>query len=196
MSLFVYAAVVQRLSVVPLSRQFLEGRAPMTDPALDQYRQALGESVVFEGLSPSELDLIMAHCRLVDEPAGHEVLWEGRKGRGLYVILEGSVEVFLPERSGSGLKRPSRVRLNVLGRGRCLGEYGLIDDQPSSASAQTMAVARLCFLPTDDFRDIVKRNDRIGKIVYANLLRFLVSRLRSKDRELDLVMLVDEPRPG
>jgi CRP-like cAMP-binding protein len=168
---------------------------PMGDPQLDRYRKTLAESVVFDQLSPSELDLIMAHCRLVNEPAGHEVLQEGRKGNGLYVVLEGSVEVFLPERSVSGLKRPSRVRLNVLGSGRCLGEYSLIDDQPSSASAQTVAAARLCFLPTDDFRGIVNTNDRVGKVIYANLLRFLVSRLRSKDRELDLVLLADEPRP-
>jgi CRP-like cAMP-binding protein len=168
----------------------------MTDSALDQYRDILAESVVFDQLSPAELDLMMAHCRLVDEPAGHELLWEGRKGDGLYVVLEGSVEVFLPERTLGGLKRPSRVRLNVLERGRCFGEYGLIDDQPSSASAQTLTAARLCFLPTDDFRSVLNGNDRIGKIIYANLLRFLVSRLRAKDRELDLVLLVDEPRPG
>jgi CRP-like cAMP-binding protein len=166
----------------------------MSDPALDQYRSTLAESVVFEQLSPAELSLIMAHCRLLNEPAGHELLWEGRKGNGLYVVLEGSVEVFLPERSVAGMKRPSRVRLNVLGRGRCFGEYGLIDDQPSSASAETVTAARLAFLPTDDFRSIVKTNDHIGKVIYANLLRFLVSRLRSKDRELDLVLLVDEPR--
>ena len=165
----------------------------MSDAALDQYRKTLAESVVFQQLSPAELDLILAHCRLLNEPAGHELLWEGRKGNGLYVILEGRVEVFLPERSVGGVKRPTRVRLNVLERGRCFGEYGLIDDQPSSASAETVTAARLCFLPTDDFRSIVSAHDRIGKIVHANLLRFLVSRLRSKDRELDLVLLVDEP---
>lgn len=168
----------------------------MSDPALEQYRKLLAESVVFERLAPSELDVIMARCRLIDEPAGHELLREGQKGKGLYVILQGSVEVFLPERSVTGMKRPSRVRLNVLASGRCVGEYSLIDDQPSSASAQTVTAARLCFLPTDDFRGIVNGNDRIGKIIYANLLRFLVSRLRAKDRELDLVLLVDEPRGG
>jgi CRP-like cAMP-binding protein len=166
----------------------------MSNPGLDQYRKILGESVVFGGLSPDELDLITGRCQLVDAPAGQELLWEGRKGQGLHIILEGRVEVFLPERSVAGMKRPSRVRLNVLDPGRCLGEYGLIDDQPSSASAETMTAARLCFLPTDDFRGIVNGNDRLGRIIHANLLRFLVSRLRSKDRELDLVLLVDEPR--
>ena len=167
----------------------------MSNPELDPYRKILAESVVFGELSPAELDLIMAHCELVRAPARQELLWEGRKGEGLYIVLEGAVEVFLPERSVAGMKRPSRVRLNVLEPGRCFGEYGLIDDQPSSASAETVTAARLCFLPTDDFRGLVNGNDRIGKIIYANLLRFLVSRLRSKDRELDLVLLVDEPRP-
>jgi len=166
----------------------------MSDPALDRYGKTLAESVVFGDLSPAELGLIVGHCRLVDAPAGEELLWEGRKGKGLYIVLEGRVEVFLPERSAGGLKRPSRVRLNVLEAGRCFGEYGLIDDQPSSASAETVTAARLCFLPTDDFRSIVNGNERIGRVIYANLLRFLVSRLRSKDRELDLVLLVDEPR--
>ena len=164
----------------------------MSDPALDQYRNILAESVVFDQLSAADLDLIMAHCQLINAPAGQELLWEGRKGAGLYIVLEGRVEVFLPERSVAGIKRPSRVRLNVLERGRCFGEYGLIDDQVSSASAETLTTTRLCFLPSDDFRGIVSANDRIGKIIYANLLRFLVTRLRSKDRELDLVLLVDE----
>ena len=82
----------------------------------------------------------------------------------------------------------------MLGPGRCFGEYGLIDDQPSSASAQAMTASRLCFLPTEDFRRIVNGNDRMGRIIYADLLRFLVNRLRAKDKELDLVMFVEEQR--
>jgi CRP-like cAMP-binding protein len=165
----------------------------MNVPALEQYRKTLAESVVFAQLSPAELDLIMMSCRLVDVSAGQTLLSEGGKGEGLYVILEGSIEFFLPDRSVAGVHRPSRVRLNVLGPGRCFGEYGVIDNQPSSASAQARTAARLCLLATSELRRIVDQNDRIGKIVYANLLRFLVSRLRAKDRELDLVMLADEP---
>jgi CRP-like cAMP-binding protein len=165
----------------------------MTVNALDRYRRTLTESVVFAQLSPAELDLVMASCRVVDVGAGQTVLTEGRKGGGLYIILEGSVEFFLPERSVAGVRRPSRIRLNVLGEGRCFGEYGLIDDQSSSASALALTASRLCVLATTDFRRIVEQNDRIGKIVYANLLRFLVNRLRSKDKELDLILFVDEP---
>ena len=165
----------------------------MNAQALERHRETLAESVVFAGLSPDELDLIMRSCRLVDVRAGQTLLSEGVKGDGLYVILEGDIEFFLPDRSVAGVHRPSRVRLNVLGPGRCFGEYGVIDDQTSSASAQALSAARLCLLATGELRRIVNEHDRIGKVIYANLLRFLVSRLRAKDRELDIVMFADEP---
>jgi CRP-like cAMP-binding protein len=165
----------------------------MTLQPLERYRTILAESVVFAQLSPAELDVIIAACELVDVSPGQTLLSEGRKGEGLYVILDGEIEFFLPERSVEGLRRPTRVRLNMLGAGRCFGEYGVIDDKPSSASAQALTAARLCLLATGEMRRIVEQNDRIGKIVYANLLRFLVARLRAKDRELDLLLFVDEP---
>ena len=46
--------------------------------------------------------------------------------------------------------------------------------------------------PYRDFRRIVNGNDRMGRIIYADLLRFLVNRQRAKDKELDLVMFVEE----
>jgi len=165
----------------------------MNVKVLEQYRRILANSVVFANLSPAELDLILLSCRPVDVKAGDAVLTEGQRGEGLYVILEGNVEFFLPERSVAGVERPSRVRLNVLGPGRCFGEYGVIDDRPSSASAQMLKEGRLCVLATAAFRRLVDENDRIGKVVYANLLRFLVNRLRTKDKELDVVLISDEP---
>ena len=90
----------------------------MNDNALERYRKTLAESVVFAQLSPAELEVIMASCRLIDVRPGEALLSEGKKGGGLYVILEGEVEFFLPERSVAGVRRPSRVRLNMLGPGR------------------------------------------------------------------------------
>jgi CRP-like cAMP-binding protein len=155
------------------------------------YRQVLAESVVFAHLGPRELDTILAACRLLDVNASDIVLSEGKASDGLYVILEGELEFFLPEQTPGGQRRPSRVRLNVLGPGRCFGEYGLIDDRAASASAQALIPTRLCFLPAPEFRRIMAQSDRIGSIINGNLLRFLVSRLRGKDQELDLILLAD-----
>jgi len=145
--------------------------------------------VVFQGLAPADLDVVSAACALVETKPGQLILTEGVAGDGVYVVLEGEVEIFLPERSTGGVLRPSRVRLNRLGPGRCFGEYGALDDQPSSASAAAITPAKLAFLPTATFRSLLEQHDAIGRVVYANLLRFLIGRLRSKDKELDLVFL-------
>ena len=164
----------------------------MTEGHLERYRDVLAASVVFEGLGLADLTTVMARCELVEVDAGEDLLEEGVVGRGLWIVLAGEVEVFLPQRSMGPVRRDTRVRLNVLGPGRCLGEYGLIDRRPSSASALALTPARLSFLAHEDFRAIADANDRVGKVMYLNLLRFLVTRLRSKDQELDLVLLFDE----
>ena len=113
---------------------------------LDSYRAILAGSVVFKGLSAADLDTVLSASELVLRKPKELILSEGSPTDGLYVLLEGEVEIFLPQRTSSGAQRPSRVRLNRLGPGRCLGEYGVIDDQPSSASVEALQAAKLCFL--------------------------------------------------
>src|ERR1043166_2336235 len=156
-------------------------------PNLDSYRAILAGSVVFKGLTAPDLDAVLSAAELLPRKPKDLILSEGSPTDGLYVILEGEVEVFLPERAGSGGHRPSRL---APGRGR--GESGVIDDQPSSASAEAVAPAKLCFLSKAEFRRLVERHDRLGRIVYANLLRYLVSRLRGKDKEIDILPLAEK----
>jgi CRP-like cAMP-binding protein len=161
----------------------------------DGYRQILGSSVVFQNLLPGDLDHIIANGLLVEAKADELVLSERARGPGLYVVLEGLVEVFLPEESASGARRPSRVRLNTLGPGRCLGEYSLIDEHATSAAARAETAARLFFLSREEFRRVAEGDPRVGKVIYLNLLRFLVKRLRAKDEDLDVFVLHPEDRP-
>ena len=150
-------------------------------------RALLGSSVVFEHLPPAGIDLVFAQAQLVHAKPGQLLLTEGRPGDGLYVVLEGEVEVFLPERAARGAHRPTPVRL----AGRCFGEYGVVDDEPSSASVAAVTPARLCFLPKAAFRRLLEGHGDIARIVYGNLLRFLVGRLRHKDQDFDLIVLDD-----
>jgi CRP-like cAMP-binding protein len=153
------------------------------------YRHILASSVVFESLPTAALDHISGRGLLVEMEAGEPVLAEGTRGPGLYVVLEGLVEVFLPDGAGARIRRPTEVHLNTLGPGRCLGEYSLIDEHSTSAAARSMTEARLFFLSREEFRGIAEGDARVGKVIYLNLLRFLISRLRAKDEELDLFMM-------
>jgi CRP-like cAMP-binding protein len=155
-------------------------------------RAILTGSVVFQGLAPEALERIMTVAEIVKGEPGRVIITEGMPGDGLYVVLEGEVEVFLPR--GGTVTRPTEVRLGRLGPGRCLGEYGVIDDQPSSAAARTVTVARLGFFPKAALRRLLERDEHIATRVYANLLRFLVDRLRRKDRELLDTLVADDRR--
>ncbi len=154
----------------------------------DGYRGVLEGSVVFQHLPPPDLDHIIERGLLVEVRKAELVLSERTRGPGLYVILEGGVEVFLSEDVPTGARRPSRVRLNTLGPGRCFGEYSLIDDHTTSASARASADGKLFFLSREEFRRIADGDARVGKLIYLNLLRFLIGRLRRKDQELDLLL--------
>lgn len=158
----------------------------------DAYRQILEGSVPFQNLPPGDLDHIIANGLLVEVKADEMVLSERMRGPGLYVVLEGLLEVFLPEEPAAGVRRPSRVRLNTLGPGRCLGEYSLIDEHVTSAAVRAETTARLFFLSREEFRRIAEGDPRVGKVIYLNLLRFLVNRLRAKDQDLDLFVLNPE----
>ena len=153
------------------------------------YRHILAGSVVFEHLPPAALDHIVARGLLVEVAPLETVLAEGVRGPGLYVVLEGLVEVFLPDGAGAKTRRPTEVHLNTLGPGRCLGEYSLIDEHSTSAAARSMTAARLFFLSREEFRSIAEGDARVGKVIYLNLLHFLITRLRAKDEELDLFMM-------
>jgi CRP-like cAMP-binding protein len=95
----------------------------------------------------------------------------------------------LPDGASGRTRRPTEVHLNTMGPGRCLGEYSLIDEHSTSAAARSMAGAKLFFLSREEFRSIAEGDARVGKVIYLNLLRFLITRLRAKDEELDLFMM-------
>jgi CRP-like cAMP-binding protein len=160
-----------------------------------RFRALLGTSVVFQHLAPPEMDVVLAQARLVEASPGQLLLTEGTPGDGLYVVLEGEVEVFLPQRAARGARRPTPVRLNRLGPGRCFGEYGVVDDEPSSASVAAVTPTRLCFVPRMELRRLLERHGQVARVVYGNLLRFLVERLRRKDQDFDLFVLDDRRGP-
>src|SRR5262249_26955390 len=130
---------------------------------LGPHRTTFARSVVFERLAPRDLELVLDVTQTIDASPGQVILTEGTPGDGVYVGLEGQVEIFLPERGVGGIRRPSRVGLNRLGPGRCFGEYGALDDQPSSASASAIGPAKLAFVPKAAFRRVLDEYDTLGR---------------------------------
>jgi CRP-like cAMP-binding protein len=144
-------------------------------------------SKIFSGISDDHLNIISTFGNIMKFNKNDTIIEEGQVGHPLFIVMEGEVEVFLPKKRKFHTKeRPSRVKLNRLSQGNCLGEYSLIDDQPASASVVAIEPCKLYQISREEFGKIIKSNYQLSSIIYKNLLKVLIKRARKYDNELDI----------
>ncbi|EIJ41148.1 cyclic nucleotide-binding protein [Beggiatoa alba B18LD] len=119
---------------------------------------------------------------------GTLVLQEGQKVEELYIISQGTWDVFLPK--DVEIPREHDVHLGTLSRCALLGEYAFIDQCLASASVRAIEDAALLCISRENFEKVIS-DDRVGKVIYKNLLLALISRLRKQNDEKDLMNLLD-----
>ncbi|HSW15033.1 MAG TPA: cyclic nucleotide-binding domain-containing protein [Solimonas sp.] len=140
----------------------------------EAYWGVLNNSAVFRGLEPRALDLLVHTGLMLDAATGSLVLYENeRSSPGLYLLVEGEVEVFLAQDDGD-------VHLSRLQPGECFGEYSLIDGKATSASLRALTPSRLFFLPSGLFQRMVENDLRSANTIYRNLLVQVIGRLRER----------------
>lgn len=95
----------------------------------------------------------------------NEVLYsEGDKTVDFYVITDGKVEVV-----GSSVGEPGRA-LGVHGRGRFLGELGLLTGQPSFTGAVVCESGEVLAVSVDELRELVAADAALGDLIFRALL--------------------------
>ncbi|MEO8359026.1 MAG: DUF1003 domain-containing protein [Vicinamibacteria bacterium] len=82
----------------------------------------------FERLDEEERQTLSQQAELVRHPAGHQMFSVGDPGDSLYLLTQGSVEVFLKDTTGQ------RIVLETLTKGEFFGEISLLDAGPRTAS--------------------------------------------------------------
>jgi len=135
---------------------------------------------LFQGLDPADLQSLFRHGKVIKLPAGGLLLQENQENDHLYVLLHGTMEVFLPEND----LRFDRVPVTNLGPGDCIGEYSFVDDRPTSAAVEAVEEAALFKIQRDEFLDLMEQNKGLGMVVYRNLLRMMIDRLRHSNEEM------------
>jgi len=148
--------------------------------------EILQESKIFQGLSDEYMGMIAARGDLINHNQNDVIIEEGQTGHPLYIIVEGQVEVFLPKKKKYYTQeRPTRVKLNRLAPGDCIGEYSLIDNEPASASVAAIEPCKVFTITRKDFLEIINSSDHLAKIIYKNMLKVLIKRARQYSHELD-----------
>lgn len=148
----------------------------------------LEKSVVFNGMLMEEINDFFNTCQVRVYRSGQAILSLDEQGDGLYIILKGEVEVFMPQgalKKNKNSKEGYKTRLDIIGIGICFGEYSLVDQKQVSASVSALTEARLFHLSTKDFYRIAGTDMRIENIIYKNMLKLLISRCREVNQELE-----------
>lgn len=130
---------------------------------------------LFTTLNAAELEQIAAICTEKQAVPEELVIQQNTTGTGMYIIADGSVEVFI---EGTDIARS----LVVLGKGQVIGEMALIDQGYRSASVRaTNKGATLYRIGNNDFNGLCQENNHIGFVVMRNLAVDLAFKLRHRN---------------
>lgn len=125
----------------------------------------LGQVPLFSSLDRPALAGMLAEASLFRASAGHRIFAQGDPGDRLYVIIEGSVSVYL---EGS-----PRLHLADLEEGTFFGEIALFTDRPRGATAEVRTDVELLSIS----RQAVLQAIRACPTALSVLLSFLRERL-------------------
>jgi tetratricopeptide (TPR) repeat protein len=127
---------------------------------------------IFGELSLEDMKDLYRVAQQVLIPEGATVLEKGAQGSGLFVLLEGTVDVFIgPE--------PDAKRLNTLGPGAYLGEISLIQDGPTSAHVRARTAVRALRITRAGFQHYLDTHEGAALRIYRLFTRNLAARVRA-----------------
>ena len=130
---------------------------------------------LFANLDDSELEKLAAICQERPFEAGELILEKNTTGKEMYIVAEGSGEVFI-----QGVEN-SRS-LVVLGKGQVIGEMALIDQGYRSASVRATGQGALLYvIESEDFYKLCAEDNHIGFVVMRNLAIDVAFKLRHRN---------------
>jgi CRP-like cAMP-binding protein len=121
---------------------------------------------LFQGVDSRELHLISAQMTEQSYDAGAVVFQEGDVGDRLFVILTGTMHVYV-EREGK------TITYALMRAGECFGEMALIEDAPRSATIRAEAPAHCLTLSKQDFLHLIQRHPQIALTIMKSLCQRL-----------------------
>ena len=141
----------------------------------------LAQTTLFAGLNKEDFAALAAHALDKLYPPHVLLAQESGPGDSLYVILSGSVKVYVSHENGD------EVILAFLGPGEVFGEMALVDNHRRSASVMTVEPCRLLSVSKTAFRECLAKNPDIA----FNLIKTLSGRIRLLNDNIKSLALLD-----
>ena len=126
----------------------------------------LKSTKLLKGLSDGEIKKIERSLKIVNHPAGHEIIVRGDGGVGFMIITNGTVTV-------STVQGKSRK----LGPGDSFGEMALLDHEGRSATVKADTDVALATIPEWGFKSFLEEHPEVA----YRLLQVLSQRVRQAE---------------
>ena len=124
----------------------------------------LHEVSLFQTLDDAGLRALAERTRQRGLPAGRLVFKEGEAADSMYVVLSGSVKIFLQSVGGKELV------LDTKKAGDYFGEM-MLDHRPRSASIMTLEDSEFAVISREDFQGFLRQHPEAAEQVILNLIR-------------------------
>ncbi|SET76586.1 cyclic nucleotide-binding domain-containing protein [Hymenobacter actinosclerus] len=161
------AAYQAALTQTPaLADQLMDHAAAAAHVSAADRVAVLQRTALFAATPPNVLSAIVPIMQEVPLAADKQIFAQGDLGTSLFIVHEGEVGIFTGAR-----------QLATFGPGDFFGELALLDAEPRSATARTLAPTLAFRLDQEDFYDVMEERPE----VLRNILRVLCQRLRRQN---------------
>lgn len=133
----------------------------------------LGTSRLFSGVLAEELQALEQTAELRAFKAGSAIFKEGDAGDGIYVIVEGIVQI------SALVNDKERRALSRLGPTDFFGEMAVLDNEPRSATALAETEVKVYFIPRTELLEMLGRSPQLA----VSLVREFSLRMRDFNRQ-------------
>lgn len=158
---------------------------------LDVIRALLGTSV-FHGLTEGDLreHLLRFEARTVEED--EVVLEENQQNDALFVILSGQFRVALTQKGeAAATSRLTDIEIGTLRAGACFGEFSVFDQAPVGVTVSALERSEVVRIESKEVEDLLGASPHVASVVYRNIIRQLVGKIRRMNRDYDLLLAVE-----
>lgn len=143
----------------------------------------LGDLELFQGLATDQLAQLNQLLRACSVPAGANFITADQPGEVVYVLLAGTVKIYISRADGR------EVILAFLGPGDTVGEMSLVDSAGRSANVVTTEPSRLVWMDRASFQSCLRTMAPLAN----NLVRLLARRLRFANEQIQALCTLDVP---
>ena len=119
---------------------------------------------LFRAVDEHDLSDLASRTRRRQMDEGRMVFKEGAPADSLYVVLSGSVKIFISDEAGR------EVVLDTKKAGQYFGEM-MLDYRPRSASILTLEPSQFGVIARDDFKNFLRKHPEAAEQVILNLIR-------------------------